>query len=112
METKFTDVLNIVKEKCLNIKGFKFTPFLDPRYRYFNYADDDIEFDPNKPVVKYTMYPIGHIDHQSWGTAYKESPERLIFDEGILIIIDSDNGNTFYDYIPHENGVWHEDTKT
>ena len=98
-DKKVEHILDIVKFHVPGVKGFKFL-------RPGEYPDDDEE-----PEFGYT-YPIGYIDHQSWGTANEVEPEELIFNDKILILIDNDNSDTFYDYREHENGIWHEDTKT
>lgn len=45
-----------------------------------------------------SFYPRGYIDHDSVGTSNEVSPEELIFNNGILIIIDNDNCCYFSDF--------------
>lgn len=47
-----------------------------------------------------SYYPEGYVDHESYGTSSEASPEELIFNNNIIIVIDNDNSPYFsnYDY--------------
>lgn len=75
---KVKHILEIVQSHVPGVKGFKYLrPGEDP--------DDDEE-----PRFGYS-YPIGYIDHQSYGTANEINPEELIFDPKVIVVIDNDN---------------------
>ena len=77
---KINDVIKLVKSKCPRVKEIVF-----------------------KQASSY--YPRGYVDHDSVGTSNGVSPEELIFNNGILVIIDNDNNCHFSDFMWEENGM-------
>ena len=75
-DSKVKEVLQIIQKHLPEVKGFKFLRPEEPLYE-----EDDNTFT--------CCYPVGYIDPQSWGTANEVSPEELIFNDKILILIDN-----------------------
>lgn len=64
--SRIQEILDTVKSHCPNIKKIVF-----------------------KPASSY--YPRGYVDHESVGTSNGIDPEELIFNKGVIIVIDNDN---------------------
>lgn len=85
---KVQNILAIVQKHVPGVKGFKFL-------RSGESPDEEEE----NTLPSYS-YPVGYIDHQSWGVAHEVDPEELIFNDKILVIIDNDNSCHFADWLP------------
>lgn len=92
-DSKVQKVLQVIQKHLPEVKGFKFLrPGESP------YEEDADNFT--------SYYPVGYIDHESCGTANAVSPEELIFNDKILILIDNDNSYVFEDYLNNYDENW------
>lgn len=72
------EIVDMIKEHCPNVKEIKL-----------------------KTINSY--YPEGYVDHQSYGTSSEISPEELVFNNNIIVVIDNDNSCFFSDYTNSED---------
>lgn len=72
------DIIEMIKTKCPKVK--------------------EVE---TEPVDSY--WPEGYVDHESVGTSRGVSPEELVFNNSIIVIIDNDNSCYFYDIKHSDN---------
>jgi len=67
------EVIEIIKSRCPQVKEVRF-----------------------EPASSY--YPRGYVDHESFGTSHETDFEDLVFNNGVIILIDNDNSCHFEDY--------------
>ena len=53
-----------------------------------------IRFKPNDS----SYYPLGYVDHESCGTSRGAEPYELIFNNGVIVLVDNDNSCHFEEY--------------